>query len=660
MLADNHPLCEAQAFLMLLFQKAPPEQYIEFTSIWGEKKDKPPPDGKRIHIDVAQIKDLEKVFDNVLGDWIMRENRGGRDVYFGVCPRRTVPRTKDGYPLRSKNENISHSVCAWMDYDKGTFKAVASEEPKPTFVVFTGHGAHFYWIYPDAVDIVKAVEDSQSLKKKYGGDDTSDPARLLRVPGTRNWKEPDKELMAAVLNECSNPDAVFVGYRAPEGGAAPLVDTGAAKTKKSVYALPWDLRNVIVSGYSAAEGVFSGTDPQTGEVDRSKIDFRVMCSLLDFGYSEDDIKEVFFNKDFGISEKVLVDESAKGNADHYFHRTYDKARLEFQKKSLLHEEIGETVDFETWADVRKAPPLEWAIDRILPVGGMLIVSGPAKSGKSLLVNDMSILLTGVPGKFMDLFEIKKTGTVVYCQAELSKGSLDWRLSLIASSRDADWRKIPLQFLNRSFDLTSPKHIYAIANGLKKVKADYLIIDPLARFHRGDENKQRDMSSVLSNVERISHETGVLGTIIVHHFGKPPSDGSAREGVHQIRGASVIGDWGNAHILLSKRFNKITGKKFVEISFELRDAEEPEPLRLALNKQIMRFEEYNEDGDRALTVRKIKDNEGSDEEKIAAIQAKLKVNRATARQLLTQEKFSQDGNGSEVEKVGPPMRSNDAD
>lgn len=657
MLPENHPLNEAQAFLMLLFEKAPPEQYVEFAAIWNEKsKGKPAPDGKKVHVDVAQVKDLEKVFDNVLADWITRENRGGRDIYFGVCPRRTVPRTKDGYPLRAKNENVSHAVCAWMDYDKSTYKAVAAEEPKATFVVFSGHGAHFYWIYPEAVDIQKATEDSLALSKKYGGDSTSDAARLLRVPGTRNWKDIDKEVRAEVAADYTNPDAVFVGYKAPDVEVKP---GEVVKVKRSIAELPWDLRTVIMSGYSAAEGSFSGRDPQTGEVDRSKVDFRVMCSLMEFGYTEDDIKDVFFNKDYGISEKILVEESAKGNAEHYFHKTYDKARLEYQKKSLLHEEIGDTVDFETWADIRKAPQLEFAIDRILPVGGMLIVSGPAKSGKSLLVNDMALLLSGVGGKFMDRFEIKKTGTVVYCQAELSKGSLDWRLSMIANSRDADWRKVPIMFLNRSFDVSSPKHVYAIANGLKKIKADYFIIDPLARFHHGDENKQRDMSSVLSNIERISRETGVLGTIVVHHFGKPPSDGGAREGVHQIRGASVIGDWGNAHILLSKRFNKITGKKFVEVSFELRDAEEPDPIRLSLNRQNMRFMEYSEDNERLNLLKRINEEKGTDDEKITAIQTRLKVSKEVARQLFTQEKFKPDsGNGGPKPQVGGDTEGED--
>lgn len=634
MLSENHPLYPAEVMFLILFSEAPKDQYVEFCSIWNDQAmGRVPPDGKKVHVEVVQIKDLEKVFDNLLADWIMRENRSGRDTYFGVCPRRNVRRTKDGYPMRAKNEDISHAVCAWMDYDKMTYGAVASEEPKPTFVVATGHGAHFYWRYPEAVDISKAVEDSDGLREKYAGDKTTDPARILRIPGTKNWKEPDKDLRAGVIWEMSDPDALFMGYRKEE----------KKSDKKSVYDLPWDLRNVIISGYSAAEGPFLARDPETNEIDRSAVDFRVMCSLLEYGFSEDDIRGIFFNKEYGISEKILTEETRKGNAEHYFQRTIDRARLEYQKKSLIHEELGEIVEFETWEDIRKAPPLEWAVDRILPVGGMLIVSGPAKSGKSLLINDLILIMAGAEGKFFDLFEVKKKGIVVYCQAELSRGSLDWRLSMIAESRGADWREMPIRFLNRNFDLGNPKHIYAIINGLQKVKADYLIIDPLARFHHEDENKQKDMSMILSNIERISRNSGVLGTVVVHHHGKPV-EGAEREGVHMIRGASVIGDWGNAHILIRKKFNKFTGKKYIRVEFELRDAEEPAPIHLILNKKILRFEEYNEEEETGLIVRGIKDGEGTEDEKINAIARTLNISVPKARQMYAREKFRDNGEG----------------
>jgi hypothetical protein len=639
MLPESHPLADAEIMLLLLFEHTPPEQYVEFCSIVNKEAPKKYHIDNKVHVEVAQAKDIEKVFDNVLADWITRENRMGRDIYFGVCPRQVVRRTKDGYPMRGGNEQVTHAVCAWMDYDKLNYKAVMTEKPEPTFVVFTGHGAHFYWKYPEAVAFTKAVEDSNRFKVKFGGDDTTDPARLLRVPGTKNWKEPESDLKSRME---SVTETIFEGLK-EDGSPA------ANQKQKTIYDLPWDLRNVILSGYSAAVGNYE-KKKEDGTTDRSAVDWRVMCTLMEYEYSEDDIRAVFFNKEYGISEKTLGEEAQKGNADHYFQHTYDKARVEFQKKSLLYEEIGDIIEFETWKDIRNAPPLEFVVDRILPIGGMLIVSGPAKSWKSFLTQELILLLSGVPGKFMGMFDIKKPVVdghcVAYCQSEITKGSLDYRLSVMATTLEADWRTVPIRFLNRSFDLANPKHVFAMINGLQKIKAQFLVIDPLARFHHEDENKQRDMSKVLSNIEAIARQAGVLGTIVLHHHGKPPSEGPEREGVHAMRGSSVIGDWGNGHVILRKKFNKFQGKKFVSVEFELRDAEEPTPISLILNKHTHRLEPYSEDTDNSIIVRDITGKSSSDVDKIKEVSTRFNVSEKAARDVLARAKHT-DGNGSAV-------------
>lgn len=642
MLPDSHPLVDAEIMLATLFEHTPPDQYIEFVSILNKDvADKFKGDDK-LHVEVAQVKKLENVFDNVIADWIMRENRNGRDVYFGVCPRATVRRTREGYPMRGNNESVTHSVCAWMDYDKLTYKAVMSEKPVPTFVVATGNGAHFYWKYRDAVPILRAVEDSEKLKKKYGGDDTTDPARLLRIPGTRNWKAKTAEenRTAKLLPPLAEDEPLFDGVT-EEGAAAPN------QAKKSVYDLPWDLRNTIIGGASGAAGNFEPKKKEDGTPDRSALDWKVMIALMEYGWSEDEVRTVFFDKNFGISEKML-DEAKAGNADHYFHQTYDKARLEHQKKSLLHEDIGDIIEFESWADIRNAPPLEFAVECVLPVGGMLIVSGPAKSWKSFLTQELILLLGGTPGRFMGMFNVRKPvaegHSVVYCQAEITRGSLDHRLALMADSLKTEWRTAPVKFLNRSFDIANVKHQNALIKGLQKVKAQFLIIDPLARFHHEDENKQRDMAGVLGTIEAISRNAGILGTVIIHHHGKPPGDGSEREGVHAIRGSSVIGDWGNAHIIIRKKWNKFQGKKYINVSFELRDDEEPAPCSLILDKQAGRLVAYSEDNDNSLIVRNIKAS--TDTDKIDEIRTKYNVSEKEARDVLARAKHSeQSGNGN---------------
>jgi hypothetical protein len=639
MLPESHPLYRAEVMFLLLFDKAPAEQYIEFRMIWDTKhRGEPAPDGKPAHVEFILVKDFQKMFDQVIADWIMRHNRAKYDAFYSVCPRRVVNRTRGGFPVGGKNEDVSHAVCAWMDYDKPTWKAVAEDKPEPTIVVATGHGAHFYYLYPKAVEIEKAVADSEAIARKYGGDATYDPARILRIPGTKNWKEPEKNLMAEWIG--GNLESIIESWKDESAKATAGAD-GAKKNIHDLRSLDWDLHNVLVSGHSSAAGKYLHLKKEGGEVDRSVVDFVVMANLLKHEYSENEIKEIFFDKEFGISAKCL-EETQRGNADNYFNRTFDRARLEYQKDSFKNEDISERVEFETWEDLRKAPSLKFCVDRVLPQAGMLLVSGPAKTGKSYLVNDLALLLAGAPGKFLNRLEVRQPGKVLYCQAEIQRGSLDFRLSNIAQSRGVNWRDMKIKFLNQRFDICNTKHMFSLINGIRNEGIEYLIIDPLARFHHEDENKQRDMSNVLSNVERISREGKVLGTILVHHHGKPSSDGPQREGVHQIRGASVIGDWGNAHILLQKRFNKITKAKYVSVGFELRDAEEPEPFDMLFNKSTHLFDEYSEESDSLKTAKNIKAGANTKEEAILALMKELRLSRNEALGLYAE--VEHDGKG----------------
>ncbi len=651
MLPESHSLYDAELFLKVLFEKAPEDQFIEFRCVWdpGRKNTSPPKGTKKILVEVVPVKMFEQSFDNHIADWIVRNNRLKYDIYFGICPRRKMDRGAGGYARSGKNEDVSHATCAWMDYDKSTWKMVLAQEPKPTMVVFTGNGAHFYYLYQEAVDISRATADAELIRQKFGGDNTCDPARIFRVPGTKNWKHPDNDSWAD-LKHIDLDQKPFEGVKAED-----VAQSSTKKKPKSVFELPWDLRNTITAGHESAAGHYDARDAETGENDRSKVDFKVMLDLFQFGYSEDEIRAIFLNPEYGIGAKVR-EEAKSGNAENYLGRTADNAKLEFQKRSLQHDEIGDVLVLETWEDLAKAPPLQFAIDRLLPIGGMLTISGPAKTGKSLLVNDLALLLAGGEGRFAEQFKVNKTGNVVYCQAEVSKGSLEYRMHVISKARGIENRReLPIFFLNQSFDLGNPRHVQTVVNGLKKVQADYLIIDPLARFHHANENRQHDMANVLANIDRIKRDAGCLGAIMVHHHGKPVADGE-REGVHRIRGASVIGDWGNAHMLLRKCFNKTSGKKYIEVEYELRDAEEPPPIELILDRETLRFSRYSEEDDNIPVVKEEITKLGYGDDAKRAIARRLGTTQVEAQRLMAITKFQKNikegANGGSVEGTPP--------
>lgn len=120
------------------------------------------------------------------------ENR--YDIYFGVTTR-MGPSGKKRDCLRTKT--------FWADLD-GKRLDYEFHKPYPDVIVDSGGGLHAYWILEAPVLLQvderwKQLESSnRGLAKKFGGDiQCADSARILRVPGTFNFKYQPKRLVKA-------------------------------------------------------------------------------------------------------------------------------------------------------------------------------------------------------------------------------------------------------------------------------------------------------------------------------------------------------------------------------------------------------------------------------------------------------------------------------
>lgn len=78
----------------------------------------------------------------------------------------------------------------------------ANSLPKPMFINMTGHGTQVFWTLEEAVakaDWQPVADGLQELAKRccLGADPiTSDPARILRIPGTFNYRDPENPVEA--------------------------------------------------------------------------------------------------------------------------------------------------------------------------------------------------------------------------------------------------------------------------------------------------------------------------------------------------------------------------------------------------------------------------------------------------------------------------------
>ncbi len=135
-------------------------------------------------------------------------SEAGKDVYFGVGI------TKDPKFLgRAKSADVCGLPGLWIDIDfkdaaahaqtdlPETLEEIISRIPlAPSILVHSGHGVHLYWllrepwIFDDAAErqaAEKLLHGFQAYIKQQLGykiDSTHDLARVLRLPGTKNYK----------------------------------------------------------------------------------------------------------------------------------------------------------------------------------------------------------------------------------------------------------------------------------------------------------------------------------------------------------------------------------------------------------------------------------------------------------------------------------------
>jgi len=145
----------------------------------------------------------------------LAESRIGDDLYVGVGLS-----AKDYGPARRCSSNeVAGIVGLWADLDlrseahpKGALPSTVEDAMKilplqlpPTFIVRTGNGAHVWWLFREPLIFASDEERRQAgnlalrwqsllrdnaAARGWAFDRLADLARVLRIPGTRNCKDP--------------------------------------------------------------------------------------------------------------------------------------------------------------------------------------------------------------------------------------------------------------------------------------------------------------------------------------------------------------------------------------------------------------------------------------------------------------------------------------
>ena len=261
-------------------------------------------------------------------------------------------------------------------------------------------------------------------------------------------------------------------------------------------------------------------------------------------------------------------------------------------------EMDDLPDVENIFTDEELPQENELIQEVLREGRKLLITGPSKIGKSMLLMELGLELAR-GGSWLSLKCAKSK--VLYIDCELTKTEFQRRMMRIAQAKDISWRGLKESLYSdmqvwhlRGVQLGDKgdrdKSVYLrtfftkMIRRIKKGNFNVVIIDPIYKILRGDESDAGFVIEFCNHLDRIYKETGAA-TIFCHHNVK---GSSSRDAIDRSSGTGVFARDPDAIIDFAQLEFKDTDGCLLDIpdgasawraEFILREYREPAPLDL---------------------------------------------------------------------------------
>lgn len=213
----------------------------------------------------------------------------------------------------------------------------------------------------------------------------------------------------------------------------------------------------------------------------------------------------------------------------------------------------------------------WLVRDLWASQGVGVIGGSPKSLKSWLGLEIAVSLTSCTpclGRFEPAFR----GKALVYMAEDAIPAVRARLQSLCNHHGVDLDALDIFVITAStlrIDLgTDQQRLMATVDA---IKPDLVLLDPLVRLHRQDENSSADMSALLGFLRQLQRERHTA-VILVHHARK---NGAAGQPGQALRGSSDLHAFGDSNLYLKRTRDRLV------LTFEHRAASSPKPLELAL-------------------------------------------------------------------------------
>jgi len=235
---------------------------------------------------------------------------------------------------------------------------------------------------------------------------------------------------------------------------------------------------------------------------------------------------------------------------------------------------------------------KWLIKSVWARAAVGIIGGAPKCCKSWFGLDIAVsVASGTP--CLDRFAVENKGPVLVFLAEDAICTVRSRIDAICDHRRLDIQELDLYAITAPalrLDLSEDQN--RLKSTLEDLRPRLLLLDPLVRMHRLDENSASDISKLLGFLRELQRSYD-CAIVLVHHASKKHH---AQPG-QALRGSSDLHAFGDSNAYLARR------KKRLVLTLEHRSAKPPDPLELELishpdgsrtHLQIVSTDKANED------------------------------------------------------------------
>lgn len=214
----------------------------------------------------------------------------------------------------------------------------------------------------------------------------------------------------------------------------------------------------------------------------------------------------------------------------------------------------------------------WRIEQIWG-DGVGILGGPPKCAKSWFGLDMAVsLASGTP--LLGRFPVSSPGPTLVYLAEDALSQVRSRIAGICQHRGLDFDALDLHVITAPvIRLDQESDQQRLARSLAELRPRLLLLDPLVRLHRLDENSSQDISALLGFLRELQRRHDVA-IVVVHHMRK-----AVRAHLGQaLRGSGDLHAWNDHGVYLTRSG---PGGGRIRLTLEHRSAPSIDPLDLHL-------------------------------------------------------------------------------